>query len=281
MLNTEYKKVALEENERVLDQYKEKYTETINRTTVLHNYKESAVSILKIVEEYYNSLANVPIDITKKISEIILRRKEFEKEVKDLKIESKKAENISGGIAGAGVATGAGIAAFGPSAAMAVATTFGTASTGTAIASLSGAAATNAALAWIGGGALTAGGGGMVAGEAFLAMAGPVGWFIGGVALLGGGLLANSKNKEIAEKAENQTKQMKKEIDYLNRVKTKVNAEINAIYPLNTGVISIVNRFIRKENHDYNIFSDEEKMDFMCLINSALALSERIKVKIE
>lgn len=281
MLNTEYKKVALEENERVLDQYKEKYTETINRTTVLHNYKESAVSILKIVEEYYNSLANVPIDITKKMSEIILRRKEFEKEVKNLKVESKKAENISGGIAGAGVAAGAGIAAFGPSAAMAVATTFGTASTGTAIASLSGAAATNAALAWIGGGALAAGGGGMVAGEAFLAMAGPVGWFIGGVALLGGGLLANSKNKEIAEKAENQTKQMKKEIDYLNRVKTKVNAEINAIYPLNTGVISIVNRFIRKENRDYNIFSDEEKMEFMCLINSARALSERIQVKIE
>ena len=71
----------------------------------------------------------------------------------------------------AGAMAGAGIAAFGPTAAMAVATTFGTASTGTAIATLSGAAATNAALAWLGGGALAVGGGGMAAGEAFLAMA--------------------------------------------------------------------------------------------------------------
>ncbi|MGW8444460.1 hypothetical protein ACWGXJ_26515 [Paenibacillus sp. S33] len=42
-----------------------------------------------------------------------------------------------------------GVAAFGPTVALAIATTFGTASTGTAIATLSGAAATNAALAWL------------------------------------------------------------------------------------------------------------------------------------
>ncbi len=51
---------------------------------------------------------------------------------------------------------------------MGIATTFGTASTGTAISSLSGAAATNAATAWLGGGALAAGGGGMAAGAAVL-----------------------------------------------------------------------------------------------------------------
>lgn len=75
---------------------------------------------------------------------------------------------------------------------MGIATTFGTASTGTAIATLSGAAQTNAALAWLGGGALVAGGGGMGAEETFLAMAGPVGWAIGGVALVGGAALASS-----------------------------------------------------------------------------------------
>ena len=63
------------------------------------------------------------------------------------------------------------------------------ASTGTVISTLSGAAATNAALAWLGGGALAAGGGGMAAGEAFLALAGPVGWAIAGVALLVSGLM--------------------------------------------------------------------------------------------
>lgn len=53
-------------------------------------------------------------------------------------------------------------------AAMSLATTFGTASTGTAISSLSGVAATNAATAWLGGGALAAGGGGMAAGTVVL-----------------------------------------------------------------------------------------------------------------
>ena len=48
---------------------------------------------------------------------------------------------------------------------------------------MSGAAAANAALAWLGGGALAAGGGGMVAGEAFLALMGPIGLAIAGVEL--------------------------------------------------------------------------------------------------
>lgn len=56
----------------------------------------------------------------------------------------------------------------GQTAAMSLATTFGTASTGTAISSLSGVAATNAATAWLGGGALAAGGGGMAAGTVVL-----------------------------------------------------------------------------------------------------------------
>ena len=79
-----------------------------------------------------------------------------------------------------GVTAGAAVVSVAPTVAMWVATTFGTASTGTAISALSGAAATNAALAWLGGGALAVGGGGMAAGNAFLALAGPVGWGIAG-----------------------------------------------------------------------------------------------------
>ena len=83
---------------------------------------------------------------------------------------------------------GVAVVTMGPTVAMGIATTFGVASTGTAISTLSGAAATNAALAWLGGGSLVAGGGGMAAGNAFLAMAGPVGWAIAGVSLLASGL---------------------------------------------------------------------------------------------
>jgi hypothetical protein len=72
-------------------------------------------------------------------------------------------------IASAGtVATGTAIGLGGQTAAMAAATTFGTASTGTAISSLSGVAAYNASLAWLGGGTIAAGGGGMAAGAMVL-----------------------------------------------------------------------------------------------------------------
>lgn len=98
-----------------------------------------------------------------------------------------RAKNVGKGAAGAGA--GIAVAALGPTAAMGFATTFGVASTGTAISTLSGATATNAALAWLGGGALAAGGGGMAAGEAFLAFAGPAGWAIAAVAMLGSGVL--------------------------------------------------------------------------------------------
>lgn len=60
--------------------------------------------------------------------------------------------------AGGGALAGSGI--------MFLATTYGTASTGTAISSLSGAAATKAALAWLGGGTVASGGGGAAWGAA-------------------------------------------------------------------------------------------------------------------
>ena len=104
------------------------------------------------------------------------------------------------GVVGAGI--GVGIAAMGPTAAMGIATTFGVASTGTAISSLSGVAATNAALAWLGGGALAAGGGGMAAGSVLISLAGPVGWTITGIAMIGSGIfyLVSKSKRDTLEK---------------------------------------------------------------------------------
>ena len=98
------------------------------------------------------------------------------------------------GLIASSLVAGAGIAA--PTAAVALASTFGVASTGTAIATLSGAAATNATLALIGGGS-------MATGSAVLGLFGPVGWVGGGlIAMLALGN-AHSKNvkklKEIQE----------------------------------------------------------------------------------
>lgn len=280
MLNAGYKKEALKKCEEAGEAYKKEYENTIKKSTELHEDKEKAVKILKDVEVFINALANKPREIEKIVSEVAVRRKAFEKEVEQLIIEAKKADKAGKGIAGGGILAGAGVAAFGPTAAMGIATTFGTASTGTAIATLASAAQTNAALAWLGGGALTAGGAGMAGGQAFLAMAGPVGWAIGGAALVGGGLLANSKNKKIAEKAEVQTRKIKAETTKVSKIKTKILAEIKAVVPLSDGVNRTLNGLKYTGKRDYKLFTDEEKDALMELMNSSEALSKRIGVKI-
>lgn len=280
MFNAGYKKEALKECEKASKEYNERYEDTIKKTTQLYSSKERAVSILKNVDEYVQSLSNKPEEFQKLASEILVRRKKFEEELNDLKIESKKGDRVSQNIAGAGALAGVGVAAFGPSAAMGIATTFGTASTGTAIASLAGAAQTNAALAWLGGGTLLTGGGGIAGGQAFLALAGPVGWAIGGAALVGGGLMANSKNKKIAAKAERQTKQIKDEDSKLKVISCKVDKEQKAINSLNSGISSTLCILKGLPYRDYKKFSSTDKDNLMQLMNSAEALSKRIGVKI-
>ncbi len=282
MLNAGYKKEALKKCGDASRAYKEEYDATIEKSKELYEDKESAVKILKEVDDFVHTLSNKPKEIEKTVQEVSVRRQAFENDVKELKLQSENADKAGNGITGAGVLAGAGIAAFGPSAAMGVATTFGTASTGTAIATLSGAAQTNAALAWLGGGAIgtSASAGGMAAGEAFLAMAGPVGWAIGGAALIGGGLLKNSKNKKVAEKAEAETKKIKKETTKLSEIKTKIIAEIKAIVPLNAGVKNTLDDLGKIGKIDYKLFTNDEKAALMEIVNSAEALSERIGVKI-
>ena len=134
-------------------------------------------------------IRNVPEEEKLKYEKLKAIRISWKQQAENIELEYKKAEMKSAGQGAAGVGAGVAVAALGPTAAMGIATTFGVASTGTAISALSGAAATNAALAWLGGGALAAGGGGMAAGNAFLALAGPVGWAIAGLSIVASGLM--------------------------------------------------------------------------------------------
>lgn len=141
------------------------------------------------IQMLLDKIRNVPEENRLKYEELRAVRVTWKEQAEKIELDYKTAEIKAAGQGAAGVGAGVAVAALGPSAAMGIATTFGVASTGTAISALSGAAATNAALAWLGGGALAAGGGGMAAGNAFLAMAGPVGWTIAGIAVAASGLL--------------------------------------------------------------------------------------------
>lgn len=171
----------------------EKAELTIKRTNAkieeLGSQTVNLYDVLNNIQEQFDKIRNVPSEKKLQYDELKKVRLNWKQQAEKIESDYKNAAAKSAGQGAAGVTAGVAVAALGPTAAMGIATTFGVASTGTAISALSGAAATNAALAWLGGGALAAGGGGMAAGEAFLALAGPIRWAIAGVALLSSGLL--------------------------------------------------------------------------------------------
>ena len=243
--------------------------------------RSSSEQIITQVEGYINTLANSPKEFDKTFSEYRAELKTFNKIIAAIEAEAAKVNTRAGTGAAAGVATGVGVAAFAPSAAMAIATTFGTASTGTAISTLSGAAATNAALAWLGGGALATGGGGMAAGEAFLALAGPVGWAIGGTALVAAGLFARSRNRAIAEDAATETKKIQTHIAALSAAKLEINRLFNLTERHVDGVTVLLAQLKERAPGDYLEFSTVQKEWLGALINHVHSLSELLNKKVQ
>lgn len=154
------------------------------------------------IQAAFDCIRNVPEENRLTSEKLKAIRVKWKQQAENIELEYKKAEVKAAGQGAAGVGAGVAVVTLGPTAAMGIATTFGVASTGTAISALSGAAATNAALAWLGGGALAAGGGGMAAGNAFLALAGPVGWTIAGLSIIASGLMF-FKTKGDKERLEN------------------------------------------------------------------------------
>lgn len=242
----------------------------------LYEARKSAAQAILRVEEYINTLANTPKEFKKDIADTVLNIQEFREAVRIEKQNSS--DNIKGASAAVGGTTvGGAIAALGPTAAMAIATTFGTASTGVAISALSGAAATNAALAWLGGGALAAGGGGMAAGNALLALAGPIGWGIAGLALIGGGAFASHKNKKATEEAHNLTKEVASKNSILRPMVEKLKRLLEETKKLKSGFgLAEYNLFPK----DYMLFSDDQKLRLGSLINNAKAMGKLINERV-
>lgn len=203
MLNKKNRVEAVKSLEKAIQVFEKEKAYMITQSEKLYKERLVLKDNIKKVWQFLNSMRNKPEEIEIQVEKLKIEFKKFENFVHEINDEVETSFKRTAGGAGSGVAAGVGVAAFGPSAAMAIATTFGTASTGTAISTLSGAAATNAALAWLGGGALAAGGGGTAAGSALLALSGPIGWTIGGVSIATAGLLRNSKNKKVANEARN------------------------------------------------------------------------------
>ena len=236
----------------------------------LQDSRKMAIQTIKQVERYIIALANKPRDYETKMGEIQMRYIEFETSYG--KIQKDTGQVSSVGMAG--TLGGASIALMGQETMMAVAMTFGTASTGTAIASLSGAAATNAALSWLAGGSLAPGGAGAIAGQTMLRFLGPIGLLISGVSLTASLMQINKSNKEIAENAEKSITAIKKEIERIKEINVQVLSWNKETIALSTAITSHLRRISSK--HDYNTFSDDDMNELISLFNSTEVLSKLI-----
>ena len=239
----------------------------------LHEQRTHAVEVVKRAEEYMNCLAHSPKEFKKNVERCRVEDDLFEGDLKRFQQDYERATRVGKAFGGAGAVAGVGIVSLGPTAALAVATTFGTASTGTAISALSGAAATNAALAWLGGGALAAGGGGMAAGTALVAFAGPVGWTVALAAIAFSWKILRKKREEANElrsKVETRIRSLAVAERYIDWLTTASEVVAN-------GCSDGLDRLARQAPDDYRHFDVRQKERLAALNNHVRTLSVLIR----
>ena len=283
MFNNNLKKEALKIHEKTLAEYNASYGIMGKSCELLYEIRGKSVELIKLVQEVVNSIANTPKKFDTELGKIgkeLTKFKETEQYAKEAYDASLKAGvNIVGG-----TTAGIGIASMAPTALMSIATTFGTASTGTAISALSGAAAQKAAMAWIGrtfAGFAVKEGAGMAAGQAFLALAGPIGWGIT-AASTGISLISlTNKNKDVAEKAVKEAKEIAKAREALDETTEKINALKAKTDRLFDDMNREKSKIMSFMNLDYLSLREEDKLFLGTLVNHTLSLSQLLNETIE
>ncbi len=266
----------LTELDRMLEgsitEYNDAYTLMNDKGVQLYVSRCRATDTINNVEILVNSIANHPKNFDTDFEEINLNRKQFTDACDFAEKQIQAARKAAGG-AGAGLAAGASVAFMAPTAAMWIATTFGTASTGVAISTLSGAAATNAALAWLGGGALSAGGAGMAGGHALLALAGPVGWTIAGATLLTSILLFTKNKAKLNKEKNEEIEAVKRNTERIKEMDGEITEILSKTVEIKNGLDTNYHECLGMFNGDYSTFDDESKMKLGSMVNLTKALS--------
>ena len=198
------------------------------------------------------------------------------KSFSELKEMGSYASSLLGGTATG--ALGGALTAFG---AWGAATTFASASTGTAIATLSGAAASNATLAFFGGGSLAAGGLGMAGGTVVL------GGLVAGPALAVMGFVIGAKASAQKEKAYENLAQAKKISEELSSaalvcdgIRRRCNMFYNLLIRLDavfTPLVIQVQKIVSMNGYDYKNFSQQQRQT----LAATFALAGAIKAVLD
>ena len=274
-------KVKLDKTLRnAIDQYNDAYTMMNDNGVTLYRERTRAVDMITHIEDLVNSIANRPKSFNAEMAVIKTNKEQFISTCDFAQQELEMARKSALGV-GAGVATGAAIVSVAPSVAMWVATTFGTASTGTAISTLSGAAAANAALAWLGGGALAAGGGGIAAGNALLALAGPVGWGLAGVSILSSVVLFSIDKMKRNKKKKEEIESLKSNTHSARMITAQIQVLLDEVVALRDNLGQQYNECITYFGDDFTTIPTEKQIQLGVLVNNTKSLAATLSKTIE
>lgn len=286
MFNSSLKKDALEIHKNAVDRYNASYDGMQNACDSLYNARERALGQIAVVEVLVSSIANRPKEFEKQFGEIKEHVMKFH-QTKEYADEAYK-ESVKSGVGIlSGVAAGGAVATAAPTIAMSIATTFGTASTGTAISALSGAAAQKAAVAWLGRmtlGVATKGavhGAGYAAGQAFLALAGPIGWGISGASVALSLTSLSSKNKKISKQAIEEAKEIMKSREIVREATEKISYLSNKTKLLMKDLAGQVEHANKYKNMDYLSLDEETQLLLGALVNNTLSLAALLNQTVE
>ena len=283
MFNNSLKNEALRIHRETLQRYNNSYEIMEKSCKQLYDSRVKSVDLIKLVQRVINSIANTPKEFDTELGKIGKELTKFN-ETEEYAKKAYEASLKAGGNIVGGAAAGLGVASMAPTALMSIATTFGTASTGTAISALSGAAAQKAAVAWIGrtfAGFAVREGAGMAVGEAFLALAGPIGWGIT-AASTGISLVSlTGKNKELADNAVKEAKEISRAREALDETTEKIKSLKSRTDLLYNDMDRQRSKITRFMNRDYMSISDDDKYFLGALVNNTLSLSVLLNETVE
>ncbi|MGW5440245.1 hypothetical protein [Nocardia asteroides] len=261
-------------------EYNAVFTAMADRGLSLLRQRERSTDLIELVEHLVNSIANTPKSFDTDFEEIEVHRKRF-LHAEEFAQKELEAARLSAVGAGAGFAAGTAVAGLAPSAAIWVATTFGTASTGTAISTLSGAAASQAALAWLGGGALAAGGGGTAAGSTLLALAGPIGWTIAGATLLASIALFAKKKFENREAKNEALTAIKRNTALVKGMDAQIEDLLERTTSLREGLAQGYGQALAHFRADFQALAPAERSTLGALVNNTKSCATMLSMRIE
>lgn len=278
MFNSSLKKEAIKIHDDILQKYNESHSDMSFACEKLYETRQESIGVIEFIENVVNSIANTPKEFDTQMGEIKGNIQTF-KETEKYANEAYQASLKTGVGIATGTVAGVATATMAPAAMMSIATTFGTATTGTAISALSGAAAQKAAVAWIGrtfAGFAVKQGAGMAAGQAFLALAGPIGWSIAAGSTALSLVSLTKKNKDIADDAVKEAKDIDIAREGLDEATVKIKDLIEKTSILYEGLSKQHDEIERKSNTDYASLSSEEKYFLGSVVNNTYSLSKLV-----